>query len=127
MVKAFYSHLIDSLSASTSDAPMRTFLSTLEAMKAVNPNPDFILWTGDSVPHWLDYTSVEIYDEVSTLYVFFISSKILHRMFTFQRPDPNLVHLVHAGAEGKLLICFYVGYGSVWNFTCGGCASRSVP
>ncbi len=43
---------------------MRTFLSTLEAMKAVNPDPDFILWTGDSVPHWLDYTSVELYDEV---------------------------------------------------------------
>lgn len=43
------------------DSPMSLFESMLSAMKAINPNPSFIIYTGDSVPHWLDYTSVEFY------------------------------------------------------------------
>lgn len=45
------------------DPPVRLFTSMLESMKAVNPKPAFIFYTGDSVPHWLDYTSVEFYTE----------------------------------------------------------------
>jgi hypothetical protein len=43
------------------DTPFQTFLSMLKDMKKRFPDPDFILYTGDSVPHWLDYTSVEFY------------------------------------------------------------------
>ena len=33
------------------------FLSALEAMVDIEPDPDFILWTGDSSPHWKDPNS----------------------------------------------------------------------
>ena len=39
------------------------FSSMLAAMKAIDPSPSFIIYTGDSVPHWLDYSSVEFYTE----------------------------------------------------------------
>jgi sphingomyelin phosphodiesterase acid-like 3 len=43
------------------DSQIKTFQALLEAMVAINPNPEWIFWTGDSVPHWLDYTSVQFY------------------------------------------------------------------
>jgi len=35
----------------------------LDAHYELNPNPDFIFYNGDSVPHWLQYWSVEMYTE----------------------------------------------------------------
>lgn len=32
-------------------------------MKNINPHPDWIFYTGDSVPHWLQFWSVEQYTE----------------------------------------------------------------
>lgn len=41
---------------------MATLQSALsEYMQLTNFSPDFVFWTGDSVPHYLDYTSVEKY------------------------------------------------------------------
>jgi hypothetical protein len=34
------------------DAPEVLVLATLAAMQRIEPNPDFILWTGDSGPHY---------------------------------------------------------------------------
>ncbi|XP_078611064.1 acid sphingomyelinase-like phosphodiesterase 3b [Branchiostoma floridae x Branchiostoma japonicum] len=33
------------------DAPWRLINDTVYAMKAIEPNPDFIIWTGDDTPH----------------------------------------------------------------------------
>lgn len=38
------------------DSPWRLILSATAAMKRLHPDPDFILWTGDSVPHVPDST-----------------------------------------------------------------------
>lgn len=35
----------------TCDAPLTLIKSAVEEMKEVLPNPDFIIWTGDSLPH----------------------------------------------------------------------------
>lgn len=43
------------------DPPEQLFSSMLASMKAVDATPSFIVYTGDSVPHWLDYSSVEFY------------------------------------------------------------------
>lgn len=45
------------------DTTNSTYLVALQAMKCLQPKPDFILYTGDSVPHWLDYTSVYNYSK----------------------------------------------------------------
>lgn len=45
------------------DLPLRSYRATLDAINALNPKPDFILYTGDSVPHWLQYWSVQQYTE----------------------------------------------------------------
>jgi len=36
------------------DSPYPLVLSALQAMQSFSPNPDFIVWTGDSSPHWRD-------------------------------------------------------------------------
>ncbi|XP_062571431.1 acid sphingomyelinase-like phosphodiesterase 3b [Saccostrea cucullata] len=36
------------------DSPWKLIQSATAAMKRIHPNPDFILWTGDSVPHVAD-------------------------------------------------------------------------
>ncbi|XP_071178184.1 acid sphingomyelinase-like phosphodiesterase 3b isoform X2 [Mytilus edulis] len=33
------------------DSPMKLIISAINAMQSIHPNPDFIFWTGDSVPH----------------------------------------------------------------------------
>ncbi|CAL1610330.1 unnamed protein product [Knipowitschia caucasica] len=33
------------------DSPWELILSSLSAMKAISPDPDFIIWTGDDTPH----------------------------------------------------------------------------
>lgn len=33
------------------DSPLALVVSAVKAMKTIEPNPDFILWTGDSIPH----------------------------------------------------------------------------
>ena len=38
----------------TCDSPQTLVLSALEAMHKFQPKPDFIVWTGDSAPHWRD-------------------------------------------------------------------------
>merc|ERR1719180_101066 len=35
-------------------SPQTLVLSALEAMHKFQPKPDFIIWTGDSAPHWKD-------------------------------------------------------------------------
>lgn len=40
------------------DSPWTLAKSALQAMREIQPNPDFILWTGDSSPHW-QYPSME--------------------------------------------------------------------
>ena len=34
------------------DSPLVLAMSALDAMKKIHGDPDFILWTGDSAPHW---------------------------------------------------------------------------
>ena len=34
------------------DSPLLLLKSAVLAMNKFEPNPDFILWTGDSNPHW---------------------------------------------------------------------------
>jgi len=36
------------------DSPKTLVLSALQAMHKFQPKPDFIIWTGDSAPHWRD-------------------------------------------------------------------------
>ena len=36
------------------DSPEVLVFSALEAMQKFQPKPDFIVWTGDSAPHWRD-------------------------------------------------------------------------
>lgn len=36
------------------DSPQILVESALKAMQLVEPNPEFIVWTGDSAPHWRD-------------------------------------------------------------------------
>ena len=36
------------------DSPQALVLSALQAMHKFQPKPDFIIWTGDSAPHWRD-------------------------------------------------------------------------
>eukprot|EP00026_Physarum_polycephalum_P007116 Phypoly_transcript_07170.p1 GENE.Phypoly_transcript_07170~~Phypoly_transcript_07170.p1 ORF type:complete len:517 (+),score=63.80 Phypoly_transcript_07170:107-1657(+) len=44
------------------DTPLPTYESALaQYMNLTQGHPDFVFWTGDSVPHYLDYTSVERY------------------------------------------------------------------
>jgi len=43
------------------DSPSALVESALLAMKRLNPNPDFIVWTGDSAPHWRDPVPNEDY------------------------------------------------------------------
>jgi len=38
------------------DSPLVLVLSALEAMARFQPNPEFIVWTGDSAPHWKEPT-----------------------------------------------------------------------
>lgn len=44
------------------DCPYSFLLSTLSEMKAVNPNPEFILITGDIAPHELKHYDVDFYN-----------------------------------------------------------------
>ncbi len=42
------------------DAPEVLVMALLAAMQRIEPNPDFILWTGDSGPHyWLGQSSFD--------------------------------------------------------------------
>jgi len=43
------------------DSPAALVESALLAMKRLNPNPDFIVWTGDSAPHWWNPVPSEDY------------------------------------------------------------------
>lgn len=43
------------------DSPSDLVESALLAMKRLNPTPDFIVWTGDSAPHWRDPVPDEDY------------------------------------------------------------------
>lgn len=43
------------------DSPAALVESALLAMQRFNPNPDFIVWTGDSAPHWRDPSPNEEY------------------------------------------------------------------
>lgn len=36
------------------DPPILLIESALVYMKSINPDPDFIIWTGDSNPHWIE-------------------------------------------------------------------------
>ena len=52
-------HLLDDVGVGLSpagdygcDAPLALVESAIRHMKTVNPHPDFILWSGDSSPHW---------------------------------------------------------------------------
>ncbi len=35
----------------TCDAPLALIKATTQGMRQILPNPDFIIWTGDSLPH----------------------------------------------------------------------------
>jgi sphingomyelin phosphodiesterase acid-like 3 len=52
------------------DSPADLVESALLAMKRFSPNPDFIVWTGDSAPHWRDPTPDEEYILNVTKHVF---------------------------------------------------------
>lgn len=39
------------------DSPWSLINSSVQAMKQIEPNPDFILWTGDNTPHLRDYST----------------------------------------------------------------------
>jgi hypothetical protein len=49
------------------DSPKKLVLSAIRYLKKVEPNPDFILWTGDNSPHWWDEqdrTWSQVYDNM---------------------------------------------------------------
>jgi len=39
------------------DSPKKLFLSSIKYLRTKLPNPDFIIWSGDSSPHWHNDTS----------------------------------------------------------------------
>lgn len=49
------------------DTPTVTVDDSLNFMTKAEPNPDFILYTGDSVPHYLYYSGGEVYTEQMVL------------------------------------------------------------
>jgi len=58
------------------DSPADLVESALLAMKRFSPNPDFIVWTGDSAPHWRDPTPDEEYILNVTKHVFIRLDKL---------------------------------------------------
>jgi len=52
------------------DSPAALVESALLAMQRLNPSPDFIVWTGDSAPHWRDPVPDETYIFNVTKHVF---------------------------------------------------------
>ena len=42
------------------DSPYVLAMSALDAMKKIHSDPDFILWTGDSVTHWAKHGSPDM-------------------------------------------------------------------
>ncbi|CAN8025234.1 unnamed protein product [Ixodes persulcatus] len=49
------------------DAPRLLVESAVAAMRSIEPNPDFVLWTGDNLPHVEDVPWSEVYAQIRWL------------------------------------------------------------